>query len=189
MPMPRLRDWTAADLDHLPENGLRYEVLNGQLIVSPVPTPRHQSLIACLVRALEGALPPGYVVLAGVGVLVGDDEPIPDLTVLTGPIQWDDRGVPVELVKLAVEVVSKSTALQDRMVKPVLYAAAGIPNYWRVEINPFGGQLVNEALPVLFTHVLGADETYEQTHRVAAGDTVTLRAPFELTVDPGSLVL
>ncbi|MEV2219068.1 Uma2 family endonuclease [Nocardia vinacea] len=189
MPIPRSGHWTADDLDHLPENGLRYEVLNGQLIVSPVPTPRHQSLIARLIRALEVALPPGCVVLAGVGVLVGDDEPIPDLIVVTGPIRWDDRGVPVEQVKLVVEVVSESTALQDRMVKLALYAAAGIPNYWRIEIAPFSGQLMSERLPVLFTHLLGAEETYEQTHRVAAGEAVTLRSPFEFTVDPASLML
>ncbi len=172
----------------MPENGLRYEVLNGQLIVSPAPTLGHQYLITWLVRALENALPSGSFVLAGVGVLIGDDEPIPDLMVATGPIDWDDRGVPVEQVKLVVEVVSKSTTLQDRMVKPVLYAAARIPNYWRVEINPFKGQLPDEKLPILFAHALGADDTYERTHRVAAGDTATLRSPFEFTVDPASLM-
>ncbi|WP_433682591.1 Uma2 family endonuclease [Nocardia sp. CA-119907] len=105
-----------------------------------------------------------------------------------GPIDWDDRGVPAEQVKLVVEVVSKSTTLQDRMVKPVLYATAGIPNYWRFEINPFKSQLPSETLPVLFAHALGGDESYERTHRVPAGDTVTLRSPFEFTIDPASLM-
>lgn len=188
MPVPRSDRWTAEDLDHMPEDGLRYEVLNGQLVVNAAPKPRHQWLIQWLVRALVDVVPPGYVVLEGVGVLIGDDEPIPDVMVATGPIDWDARGVPAEQVKLVVEVVSRSTTLQDRMVKPVLYAAAGIPNYWRVEINPFKGQLREEMLPVLFAHALGADDTYERTHRVAAGDTVTLRSPFEFTVDPASLM-
>ncbi|WP_433601261.1 hypothetical protein ACQPXH_05620 [Nocardia sp. CA-135953] len=78
--------------------------------------------------------------------------------------------------------------MQDAMVKPVLYAAAEIPNYWRVEINPFKGQLTDEKLPVLFAHALGPEDAYERTHRVAAGDTVTLRSPFEFTVDPASLM-
>ncbi|WP_330250477.1 Uma2 family endonuclease [Nocardia sp. NBC_00565] len=186
--VPRSGRWTAEDLDHLPEDGLRYEVLNGLLVVHAVPSPRHQLLIQWLVRALGDAAPPGYVVLPGVGVLIGEDEPIPDVVVATGPIDWDDRGVPAEQVQLVVEVVSTSTTLQDRMVKPVLYAAAGIPNYWRFEINPFKGQLPSETLPVLFAHELSADETYERTHRVAAGDTVTLRSPFEFTVDPASLM-
>lgn len=188
MPVPRSDRWTAEDLDHMPEDGLRYEVLNGQLVVNAAPKPRHQWLIKWLARALDNVLPPGYVVLEGVGVLIGQDEPIPDVMVAIGPIDWDDRGVPAEQVKLVVEVVSKSTTLQDRMVKPVLYAAAGIPNYWRFEINPFKGQLPSETLPVLFAHALGADESYERTHRVAAGDAVTLRSPFEFTIDPVSLM-
>ncbi|WP_062993297.1 Uma2 family endonuclease [Nocardia anaemiae] len=188
MPIPRSDRWTAEDLDHMPEDGLRYEVLNGQLVVNAAPKPRHQWLIQWLARALADTVPPGYVVLEGVGVLIGDDEPIPDVMVVTGPIDWDARGVPAEQVELVVEVVSKSTTLQDRMVKPVLYASAGIPNYWRVEINPFKGQLLNETLPVLFAYALGPDETYEPTHRVAAGDTATLRSPFEFTVDPASLM-
>ncbi|WP_433628378.1 Uma2 family endonuclease [Nocardia sp. CA-120079] len=188
MPAPRSDHWTAADLDHIPEDGLRYEVLNGQLVVNAAPKPRHQWLIKWLTRALDDVLPPGYVVLEGVGVLIGDDEPIPDLMVAVGPIDWDNRGVPAEQVELVVEVVSKSTTMQDRMVKPVLYAAAKIPNYWRVEINPFKGQLADEKLPVLFAHALGSEDAYERTHRVAAGDTATLRSPFEFTVDPASLM-
>ncbi|WP_280182730.1 Uma2 family endonuclease [Nocardia cyriacigeorgica] len=180
--------WTAADLDGLPENGLRYEVLNGQLVVSPVPEPRHQVLIQRLLRVLDDAAPTTFVALGGVGILIGDDEPIPDVIVATEPIPWDARGIPVEQVQLAVEVVSASTTLQDRMVKPVLYAAAGIPNYWRFEINSFKGRLPGEELPVLFAHVLGSDNTYEQTHRVPAGEKVTFRSPFDVTIDPAALL-
>ncbi|WP_280208852.1 Uma2 family endonuclease [Nocardia cyriacigeorgica] len=180
--------WTAADLDGLPENGLRYEVLNGQLVVSPVPEPRHQVLIQRLLRVLDDAAPTTFVALGGVGILIGDDEPIPDVIVATEPIPWDARGIPVEQVQLAVEVVSASTTLQDRMVKPVLYAAAGIPNYWRFEINSFKGRLPGEELPVLFAHILGSDNTYEQTHRVPAGEKVTFRSPFDVTIDPAALL-
>jgi Uma2 family endonuclease len=126
--------------------------------------------------------------LAGVGVLIGDDEPIPDLVVMTDSIDMDATGIPAHQVELVVEVVSSSTTLQDRMVKPVLYAAAGIPNYWRLEPHPFEGQLSGESVPVLFAHELGADRTYELTHRVPAGNAVTLRSPFEFTIDPGSLL-
>ncbi|MCP2316612.1 putative restriction endonuclease [Nocardia amikacinitolerans] len=180
--------WTAADLDRMPENGLRYEVLNGQLVVGAPLSPRHQWLIKWLGRALDDVKPDGFEVLDGVGVLVGEDEPIPDLIVVTGPIDWDGRGIPVEQVQLAVEVVSKSTTLQDRMVKPVLYAEAGIPNYWRFELNAFKGQLPGESLPVAFVHSLGGDRGYEPTHRIAAGEKVTVRTPFEFTLDPAALL-
>ncbi|MGQ4616667.1 Uma2 family endonuclease [Nocardia sp. R7R-8] len=188
MPVPHADGWTAADLDHMPEDGLRYEVLNGQLVVNAAPKPRHQWLVQCLVRALTAVAPSGYLVLEGVGVLIDDDEPIPDLVVANGPIDWDDRGIPVAQVQLVVEVVSKSTTLQDRMVKPVVYAEAGIANYWRFEPNAFKGQLPGESLPVLFAHELGGDGTYELTHRVSAGDNVTLRSPFEFTIDPATLL-
>ncbi|WP_435590446.1 Uma2 family endonuclease [Nocardia sp. bgisy118] len=188
MPVPSSDHWTAADLDRMPDDGLRYEVLNGQLVVNAVPTPRHQRVLERLESALEAVRPHEYEVMRGVGVLTGDDEPIPDLIVVTGPIDWDGRGIPVEQVQLAVEVVSNSTTLQDRMVKPVLYAEAGIPNYWRFELNAFKGQLPGESLPVAFVHSLGGDRSYEPTYRVAAGEKVTLRAPFEFTLDPVSLL-
>ncbi|WP_245671619.1 Uma2 family endonuclease [Nocardia amamiensis] len=186
--IPRKERWTAADLDRMPEDGLRYEVLNGQLVISAVPTPRHQWLIGSLGRALDAVLPPNRLVLAGVGVLIGDDEPIPDLMVMTDSIDLDARGIPARQVELVVEVLSSSTTLQDRIVKPALYAAAGIPNYWRLEPHPFEDQLSGESVPVLFAHELGAERTYELTHRVPANNAVTLRSPFEFTIDPGSLL-
>ncbi|MFE3023754.1 Uma2 family endonuclease [Nocardia tengchongensis] len=81
--------WTAADLDHLPENGLRYEVLNGQLVVNAAPKPIHQRFVLELGERLKKALPEGLHMLPGVGVLIGDDEPIPDRLVCAGPILWD----------------------------------------------------------------------------------------------------
>jgi len=196
MPMPEVplgldpvRDyWTAADLDHLPENGIRYEVIGGQIIVNAAPKPRHQWLIKWLVRALDAVLPVEYYCVEGVGVLIGDDEPIPDLIVGRGTIPMDDNGIAAEHVVLAVEVVSKSTTLTDRKMKPDVYAEAGIPNYWRIEINPFKGRLPGEELPVLFAHVLGENVGYELTHRVSAGQSVTLHSPFEFTVDPAALM-
>lgn len=188
MPLPRSDHWTAADLDQMPDDGLRYEVLNGQLVVNAAPKPMHQWLIKRLTQALDAVVPDDRKVLDGVGVLIGDDEPIPDLMVVAGSIDWYGRGVPVSQVELAVEVVSKSTTLQDRMVKPVLYARAGIPTYWRFEINAFKGRLADEQLPVLFAYALGPDGEYEQTHRASAGNLVTLRSPFEFTLDPGALL-
>ncbi|MFC9893528.1 Uma2 family endonuclease [Nocardia sp. NPDC127579] len=188
IPIPRGDRWTAADLDRMPEDGLRYEVLNGQLVVNAAPEPRHQWLIKWLERALDAALPSELVAMSGVGVLIGDDEPVPDLVVLAGPVPMDGRGIPVEQVELVVEVVSKSTTMQDRLVKPELYAAAGIPTYWRFEINPFKGQLPGEPLPVLLAFALGTDGIYEPTLRAAAGQTVTVHSPCEFAIDPATLM-
>lgn len=91
-------------------------------------------------------------------------------------------------VGLVVEVVSKSTTVTDRVVKPIMYSTAGIASYWRFEINPFAGQFPGEQLPVLFAYRLGPDGGYEQTHRVAADDTADLRVRFPVTITPASLL-
>lgn len=75
-----------------------------------------------------------------------------------------------------------------RVVKPIMYSTAGIASYWRFEINPFAGQFPGEDLPVLFAYRLGPDGGYEQTHRVATGDTADLRTPFPVTITPASLL-
>ncbi|WP_297613277.1 Uma2 family endonuclease [Nocardia sp.] len=188
MHVPESDRWIATDLDHLPANGLRYEVLNGQLIVNAAPKPRHQLVVKWLERALDSALPAGYFSIQGVGILIGDDEPIPDLIVGTGSIPLDDRGIPVGQIALAVEVVSRSTTLTDRMVKPALYSEAKIPNYWRIETSRFKGQLPGESVPVLFAFVLDDDGEYQLAHRAPAGAKVTLHSPFEFTVDPATLL-
>ncbi|APE37276.1 hypothetical protein BOX37_28840 [Nocardia mangyaensis] len=188
MPSPHSDHWTAADLDHMPDDGLRYEVLNGQLVVNAAPKPKHQWLIQTLFLALQPVVPADMATLLGIGVLIGSDEPVPDLVVVTRPIDMESRGVPAAQVQVAVEVVSKSTTFPDRMVKPVIYASAGIPHYWRFEINPFKGQLPGETLPVLFAYSLGSDGNYEQTHRISAGQPVKVSAPFEFTIETGSLL-
>ncbi|MCM6775109.1 Uma2 family endonuclease [Nocardia sp. CDC159] len=100
----------------------------------------------------------------------------------------DARGIADKQVLLAVEIVSASTTMMDQMVKPALYAEAGIANYWRLEINSFKGRLPGEQLPVLFAYVLGDDGEYELTHRIQAGESVALHSPFEFTIDPATLL-
>lgn len=188
MHVPASDHWTAADLDHLPENGLRYEVLNGQLVVNAAPKPIHQRFVSVLGRILEEALPEGLYMIPGVGVLIGDDEPIPDLLVCAGPIAWDDRGIPAAQVQLVVEIVSRSTAAMDRRIKPDLYADAGIPNYWRLETARFKGQLPGEELPILFAYALADTGEYELVRRAATGSKVVMQRPFEIAFDTARLL-
>ncbi|WP_187689538.1 Uma2 family endonuclease [Nocardia wallacei] len=186
--LPAGERWTAADLDNLPDHGIRYEVLNGQLIVNAAPKPKHQFVLQSLQVGLLSVLPEGYWVAPGIGVLIGDDEPIPDLVVGLGERPMEERGVAVAQVVLAVEIVSASTTLQDRLVKPAVYAEAGIPNYWRIETNSFKGRLPGESVPVLFAHIRGENGEYELTHRISAGEPATLHSPFEFTIDPATLL-
>ncbi len=181
-------EWSTTGLKRLRQAGFRCEIINGQIIVGAGATPRHQRLLKWLDRALEEVLPERHFSIAGVGVLTGEDVPIPDLIVATGDIPMDRPGVPAAQVILAVEIVSTATTMQDRMVKPLIYAEAGIPNYWRIEIDPCKGRLPGEELPVLFAYARGDDGEYQLTNRASAGTSVTFKSPFEFTVDPATLM-
>jgi Uma2 family endonuclease len=56
--MPRMSDdWTVDDLEHLPDDGLRYELLDGILLVTPAPVPIHQGVLGELYKRLDAACP------------------------------------------------------------------------------------------------------------------------------------
>lgn len=129
--------WTTDDLDRLPEDGRRRELIDGVLIVSPSPTNIHQVISARLVVALEESCPPEYEVTQAVEVRASKRRSfIPDVLVTTA--EAAARGphwfLPHEVL-LAVEIVSPSSVTLDRVAKPALYAEAGIPYYWRVETD------------------------------------------------------
>ena len=77
--------WTFADLERLPDDGNRYEIIDGSLLVSPAPTPRHQKITYLLNRILDDAAPDYLDVIPAAGVLrdaVGSRYLIPDLVVV-----------------------------------------------------------------------------------------------------------
>lgn len=187
-----LRPWTLDDWWELNESstGPRYELINGGLLVSPAPTLGHQWAGDELRAFLHRSAPAEFRVATAVGITLGDQESalIPDVVVsrrapvLTGL----SRAIPVELVSLVVEVVSPSSKANDRRMKPSIYAEAGIPHFWRVELQPFKDQ-GSDQLPVLFTYALDGDE-YRLTHRVAAGTRAIVTEPFPVEFDPADLL-
>lgn len=152
--------WTTDDLDALPEDGRRRELLDGVLIVSPSPTRIHQTIAGRLMVALEDECPDEYDVTQAVEVRVGRTRSfIPDVLVTTAqaaarnPSHYE----PYE-VALVVEIVSPNTQSIDRVLKPALYAQAGIPFHWRIEIEDDG--------IVVYTHKIDpVDEVYVETGR------------------------
>jgi Uma2 family endonuclease len=129
--------WTTDDLDELPEDGHRHELIDGLLIVSPSPAHPHQRLILRLAAALEPTCPEDWEVTQAVDVRMSRRRSLtPDLLVVTAEAarSMPSRFQPHE-VMLAVEVVSPSSVAMDQVMKPALYAQAGIPFYWRVEIE------------------------------------------------------
>ncbi len=127
--------WTRADWEELPDDGRRYEIIDGVLYVSTAPSLYHQWINKFVFVGLFNTLEvPGiaYVFSAPVGLFMPGCDPVqPDIVV----VRQEDRdilrdrrifGVPA----LIVEVLSPSNAEQDLRVKLAAYARAGLPEYW-----------------------------------------------------------
>jgi len=125
-----------SDYARIPPDGKRYELLEGDVYVTPAPSPRHQRISRRLQRQLED-----YFHARGLGevfnapidlILTPHDVVQPDLVIVTDPGQVSGRGIegPPALV---VEVLSPSTREHDRTVKARRYAALGIRHYWVVD--------------------------------------------------------
>jgi Uma2 family endonuclease len=113
----------------------RFELSEGNLIVMPPGTWRHQEICLLLAAWFMAGGYRGRVNLAP-GVRTALDNlngRIPDLVVTTGPVSPDTVWLAPDVVALAIEVVSKGSERIDCWLKPVEYAAAGIRRFWRVE--------------------------------------------------------
>jgi Uma2 family endonuclease len=118
-----------ADTNH------RFELSEGNLVVMPPGTWRHQEISMLMSAWFLAHGYRGRVNIAP-GVRTATDDlngRIPDLVVTNGPVSEDTIWLAPEIVVLAVEIVSKGSERTDRWLKPVEYAEAGIRLFWRVE--------------------------------------------------------
>jgi Uma2 family endonuclease len=126
---------TYADFAALPNDGNHYELLDGELFVTPSPAPRHQIILANLVRALDGYVERrrlGMVLFAPLDVIFADTSvAAPDLIYLDNGRSSliSQRGIEGAPALLA-EVLSPSTFRTDRRVKFALYARYQVPFSW-----------------------------------------------------------
>jgi Uma2 family endonuclease len=141
MAMPSLAPrYTAAEIRTFPDHRVRYEVIRGQLFVTPAPGTRHQRAVMELARQLQDYLDAhrlGEALPAPFEVQFTDDSAVqPDVLVilesqraaLTGE---RFHGPPA----LVVEVVSYSSKRTDRLEKRTLYQTEGVPEYWIVDVD------------------------------------------------------
>ncbi|WP_329015024.1 Uma2 family endonuclease [Micromonospora rifamycinica] len=157
---PPERGWTTDHLDALPQDGRRRELLDGVLILPASPTRIHQTIAMRLGVALEEECPDDYDVTQAVEVRINRTRSfIPDVlvTTSTAAAREPSRYEPHEVV-LAVEIVSPSTRSIDRVLKPTLYAQAGIPFYWRIEVE-------DDGLVVHTYRIDAVNEVYLETGR------------------------
>jgi Uma2 family endonuclease len=129
---------TYEDYVELPDDGRRYEILDGELEVSPAPAPLHQRVSQNLSVALDAHVRPrrlGRVYCAPVDVLLADTTIVqPDLVFISAGREAivTKRAVegPPELV---VEILSPWSVRRDRVAKATLYARFGIGHYWLLD--------------------------------------------------------
>jgi Uma2 family endonuclease len=126
---------TYDDLLEMPDDGLRREVIGGDLFVTPAPPAGHQNVVGNLYMPLRAYVSTngGQVYLAPFDVALGQHDIVePDLLYLSAsrPLIEEDQHVIRGAPDLVVEVASPGTGLVDRTRKMELYAAAGVPEYW-----------------------------------------------------------
>jgi Uma2 family endonuclease len=178
MVMPRARDqWTVDDLAELPDDGLRYELFDGVLVVSAAPSPVHQRVLGACYRLL-------FVRCT------------PDLEVFTAPLDFQPTRhrsfQPDVLVArrnaigvknltappvLAVEVLSESTRSKDLIFKREMYQSSGVESYWVIDPQK-----------VTFTAYDLVDGAYRRMATAVGGSVVTVTRPFPVAVCPADLV-
>src|SRR5215813_2328626 len=128
---------TAEEYDALPENPRR-ELVDGVIQMMATPNGRHQYVVRTLCNLLEHLGRPRFVAIETIELRLTDNRRRnPDVLVVPGNVYDDDRSSyrPHEVL-LAVEVVSKGSETFDRREKPIEYAEAGVPYYWRIEQRP-----------------------------------------------------
>jgi Uma2 family endonuclease len=127
-------EWTAEMARALPDDGKRYEVLDGELFVTPAPSWDHQSLVGrvhLLLAPYVESHKLGWAMLSPADIEFSPRRLVqPDLFVVPAaerrPREWRD----VKALLLAVEVLSPGTARADRLRKRVIYQEQGVPEYW-----------------------------------------------------------
>jgi len=132
--------WTAEMLRALPDDGRRYEIVHGELLVTPSPSFTHQRAVRELLGLIDTHLRSGRraeVLSSPADIELAPDSIVqPDLFVfpsLKGQRvrRWSEIGA----LLLAVEILSPATARYDRIVKRRLYLEQAIPEYWIVDCD------------------------------------------------------
>jgi Uma2 family endonuclease len=133
LPIPRL---TIDMLDDFPDDGTRYELLDGLLLVTPAPTNAHQIVASRMLTMLSIALgsDSGARVVAVGAIQRGDDTQLqPDVLVYPSRFSPSTHWRDIRGWWLAIEVLSPSSRLYDREVKRGAYLALGVEEYWIVD--------------------------------------------------------
>ncbi len=170
--------FTVDDLERTPDDGRRYELVDGVLIVSPAARIPHQEVLGELLVQLRQACPRSLAAVPGPGVrMSGDTELIPDLVVIPQDQLAETRVTRPPL--LAVEIQSPSTALFDLNTKKAVYERFSIESYWVV--------VPDRDQPEVIAFELRHGR-YQRVAHVRGGQTFRAKRPFAVEIVPARLV-
>jgi Uma2 family endonuclease len=171
--IPHGRPFTVDDLEGFPDDGNRYELIDGMLHVSPAPMPRHQLVLGELFFLLRTACPRELRVL-GAPLDVQPDGATslqPDLLV-TRFVDLGEKNLPVAPL-FAAEVLSPSTRLYDLNTKRSVYERMGVTAYW----------IVDPAEPgTLTAFELDGAGRFRQVAHITGDEEFAAARPFPVTV-------
>ncbi|MCY9783564.1 Uma2 family endonuclease [Nocardiopsis sp. EMB25] len=171
---------TVEDLKRMPDDGQRYELVDGRLDVSPAPVFAHSRVESRLTIHLGVIAPPEFEVVSTPGINVNADRThhrVPDLAVIRADAEESPYLTKPPL--LAVEIVSPESAIRDHHTKRQEYEEFGIPSYWIVNPDP--------ALPSI-TELRLEDGGYREVTTVVGENVLKTDTPFPLSVVPHWLV-
>lgn len=178
--------FTYEDLQSIPQDRNRYEIIDGDLLVSPAPVPYHQIILVNLYRDLSAWIEQhglGEILFAPVDVVFSSSTVLePDLIFVSHErlsiIGEKNIGGSPDLV---VEILSESTAHVDRGVKLKQYALSGVKEYWMLDPEAKTAE-VYKAEENAYQSVGHYTEGQSLTSSLFPGFTLPVAAPFETAV-------
>jgi Uma2 family endonuclease len=131
--------YTAEMVRALPDDGSRYELVWGELLVSPSPVPRHQRVAVRMLRAIADycdQFGSAEAMMSPADISWGDDTLVqPDIFVVPKADARTPDWQSMRTLLLVVEVLSPRTARHDRFQKRKLYQAQGVGTVWLVDLT------------------------------------------------------
>ena len=173
--------WNRERWERLPEDGNRYEVIDGILYMTTAPSNYHQWIARLIFIALFGQLDSrgiGITLFAPIGLFMPGCDPVqPDLIF----IREQDLGIVRDrhiygVPALLIEILSPSNAAQDLDIKRRAYARAGVPEYWIARPGERDFLVYDDPDPT--------SGDYGQRRQIGAGEAlIAATPPFRAPID------
>jgi Uma2 family endonuclease len=167
-------EWTVDDLARLPNDGFRYELFDGVLVVSPSPFMPHQRAARALFRLLDQVCPLELEVFFA----PFDFQPTrkrsfqPDLLVVRSA-DLEEEAALTQPPVLNVEILSRGSRSLDRVFKREMYATSGVDNYW----------IFDPKVPE-FVALAREGDRYVDVARVKGDERIVVERPYPVEICP-----